>query len=221
MLLECEALTGVDMLKSAHNIIMPSAATMRALLWSAMSRDGCKWSPVEIGAKLRSPKIASQAQEAIRQAFKVSMPEPDEKKSKKNEDEDSRYTASTSSTPQIPTWIETWAAARIELSLTDVEFLSMTPKMLYYLRRSSIHEKQWLEVQVSRIIAYNINFSACHPKEPVKPDVFMIHRFDNTESTDQDLGTSIMNLISGAKRKFDTNANGHNGTGNINTKELV
>jgi hypothetical protein len=213
VLLECECLTGVDMLGSARNILAPNAVGLRALLWCLLQRDGCTWTVPEVGRKL-TPKVAAQARAAVQKAFAASMPEPEgvDSQARSRSKSDLQTPRSPHSHPHATaSWIETWAMARVSLRLSDTEFLAMVPRMFHALRKAEVREKQWLEVQISRLTAYVINFSQRHDaKNPVKEDAFMLHPFEGQEEI-EDLGDQIMRSLSGIKQKIEQVKRDHGG----------
>jgi hypothetical protein len=77
--------------------------------------------------------------------------------------------------------VDFWAIARYDLRLSDSEWLGMTFRQIYALRKRRIQEMQWQEIMFSRLTAAVINFSFSHPDRPVSEDFFMMHPLPKTE----------------------------------------
>jgi hypothetical protein len=75
------------------------------------------------------------------------------------------------------TWLEAWSIARQELRLSDDEWLEMTPRMLYALRKRQIEQLQREELLVGILASTSANFSFCRPEKPLTPELFMLHPF--------------------------------------------
>jgi len=62
-----------------------------------------------------------------------------------------------------------WSVARYDLGLTSEEFFRLTPRQFDALVKRKEYETQRDEFMLAQIAGYTINFSMCHPKEPVDP----------------------------------------------------
>lgn len=76
VLIECEDLTGLNVLSGEVNLLRPSAKLVRALLYLALKRAGAKYTLDQVG-DLISPNNIVKIQEAILTAWAASMPEED------------------------------------------------------------------------------------------------------------------------------------------------
>lgn len=165
VLLECESATGRDMLNYPE-ITNASAKTLQALLWACLARAGALWSIYDVGLLITRRRI-SAIHAAIFQAWCASMPEPD---------------AATKPTSAKPlTWMESWSLAREGLHLSDCEWLEMTPRQLHALRLRQIERMQREEFLVGIIASTTANFSQCHPRRPMTPDSFMLHKLPEVQ----------------------------------------
>lgn len=77
VLIECEELTGMNVLTGDVNLLRPSAKLLRALLFLALQRAGAKYTIEEVG-DLITPHNVVKLQEAILTAWAASMPGPEE-----------------------------------------------------------------------------------------------------------------------------------------------
>jgi hypothetical protein len=73
ILIDCEELTGLNVLTGEANIVRPSAKLIRALLYLALKRAGAKYSVDEIGDMIGPHNIA-MLQEGLLKAWVASMP---------------------------------------------------------------------------------------------------------------------------------------------------
>jgi hypothetical protein len=76
VLIECEELTGLNVLAGEANLLKPSAKLVRALLFVALQRAGAKYTLEEVG-DLITPQNLLLVQEGILKAWAASMPEPE------------------------------------------------------------------------------------------------------------------------------------------------
>lgn len=76
VLIECEELTGLNVLAGEVNLLKPSAKLVRALLFLALKRAGARYTLEEVGDLITPHNIVS-IQEAILTAWAASMPEPE------------------------------------------------------------------------------------------------------------------------------------------------
>lgn len=192
VLLETERITGFDMLRTAEHIVNPNAATLRCLIWAMLARQGCTHSIKTVG-RLLGLRNQARARDAVREALRVSMPKPSTKKKADSED----------SSKEGMDWPETWASARLELHLSDIEFIGMTPLQFHELRKSFVRIWQHEEFLFSRLTARMINFSHRAPEKPIDDEFFMIHPFEDA-AEEIPLGDQIMNAIGRARNKKET-----------------
>jgi len=78
-LIECEDLTGLNLLTGEVNIIRPSAKLVRALLYLSLKHAGAKYSLEQVG-ELINPQNIVTVQEGLLAAWAASMPEPEAEK---------------------------------------------------------------------------------------------------------------------------------------------
>jgi len=65
----------------------------------------------------------------------------------------------------------------MDLCLSDKEWLEMTPRQLFALRKRKIQIMQREELMVGIIASTSANFSFCRPDRPISPESFMLHPF--------------------------------------------
>lgn len=78
-LIECEDLTGLNLLTGEVNIIRPSAKLVRALLYLSLKHAGAKYTLDQVG-ELITPQNIVAVQEGLLAAWAASMPDPEEEK---------------------------------------------------------------------------------------------------------------------------------------------
>lgn len=76
VLIECEELTGLNMLTGEANLLRPSAKLVRGLLFLCLQRAGAKYTLEEVG-DLITPQSLVLVQEGLLKAWAASMPEPE------------------------------------------------------------------------------------------------------------------------------------------------
>jgi hypothetical protein len=76
-LIECEDLTGLNLLTGEANMIRPSAKLVRALLYLALKHAGARYTIEQVGL-LITPENIVMVQEGLLKAWAASMP-PEEK----------------------------------------------------------------------------------------------------------------------------------------------
>jgi hypothetical protein len=59
--------------------------------------------------------------------------------------------------------------------LSDAEWLEMTPRQLYALRKRQMEHMQREELLVGILASTSANFSFCRPETPLTPESFMLH----------------------------------------------
>jgi hypothetical protein len=72
--------------------------------------------------------------------------------------------------------------ARQDLGLTDDDWLSMTPRQLFALRKRRIEQMQWTELMFSRLTAATYNSGFSRPETPYEQTHFMLHPFKAPQS---------------------------------------
>ena len=77
VLIECEELTGLNLLAGEVNLLRPSAKLVRALLYVALRRAGAKYTLDQVG-DLINPENIVMVQEGLLTAWAASMPAPDD-----------------------------------------------------------------------------------------------------------------------------------------------
>lgn len=74
-LIECEDLTGLNLLTGDANLMRPSAKLVRALLYLALKHAGAKYTLDEVGLMITPDNIVT-VQEGLLNAWAASMPDP-------------------------------------------------------------------------------------------------------------------------------------------------
>ena len=74
VLIDCEDLTGMNVLSGEVNLLRPSAKLVRALLYLSLKRAGAKYTLAQVG-DLITPHNIVTVQEAILTAWAASMPD--------------------------------------------------------------------------------------------------------------------------------------------------
>jgi hypothetical protein len=67
--------------------------------------------------------------------------------------------------------------ARIDLGLSDDEWLDMTPRQFAALRIRQMQKMQREELLVGILASSTVNSGFCRPDKPVSPESFMLHPF--------------------------------------------
>jgi hypothetical protein len=170
VLLECGRELGVDAIGGGLDVVNPTARLMRALLWAALARAGADLSLHQAGDLIGIGSLAAMRR-VLLMAWIRSMPDPEAPKKPK------QYARSQ---PRL-TGLRAWAIARIELGVTDAEWLEMTPRQARELSETRLERMQREEVLVG-IIASNVaNFGPGQPDPPLQATDFMIHPFEEPE----------------------------------------
>lgn len=165
VLQDCEEATGIDMLNTVEVFVSPSTKTLRALVWAVLRREEPGLTLEQAGGFLTSRNLP-QVRASIAKAFLASLPEPEKRKPKKDAD----------AKPSPMGWLETWAAARVELRLIDDELLTITPRMFHELREVAVKQLRHQELIVGGVIAAVKNHSARPLKKWAKAKDFILHR---------------------------------------------
>lgn len=174
VLLDCQEATGADMLTSIEAFVQPSAKVLQALLWAMLRRSEPLITAQEVGAMV-TPRKLGAIRQAVSKAFLVSMPEPPPKKP----------TGKISDLlAKSMGWAQTAAFARLELGLSDDEFLSMTPRFFHELREVSVARMRREELLVGRICEVIVNFSQHKLKKPAEAADWIMHKAPEDEPLD-------------------------------------
>lgn len=196
VLLDCEEETGIDMLSSVQAVTEPSTKAFRALLWAMMRRHEPLLSQQEVGSML-SPRNLPEARRAVVRAFVASMPPP-EKRRKPSEDEEE------APKKHPMTWVDTQAAAWMELHLSDEQWMGLTPRQFQAFRRKVIEQQRREEMLVGQICATFVNYSG-RVKQWKRPQDFLTHKFPIDEEEEQQpqqlTGEMIMKQVSKMKQR--------------------
>lgn len=76
VLIDCESLTGLNMLTGTVNLARPSATLIRALLYLALKRAGAKYTLEEVGSLIH-PGNMNVVMAGLGAAWKASNPDPE------------------------------------------------------------------------------------------------------------------------------------------------
>jgi hypothetical protein len=167
VLLYCERETGLDMLNS-FRIVQATSGALRALLWGSLQRAGAEYSPADLGA-LFTLRSAAIVRKQLMRAWAGSMPE---RRSQESGDR---------SQEKKLTYLSAWAFARMELGLSDAEWLDSTPRQVQELSDVRLRRMQWEEMMMGILAAETVNHSFCKPEKARSAKSFMIHPFDGSE----------------------------------------
>ena len=77
VLIDCEEITGLNVLTGEANLLRPSAKLIRALLFLCLKRSGAKYTLDEVG-DLITPHNIAMVQEGLLKAWQASMPQEEE-----------------------------------------------------------------------------------------------------------------------------------------------
>lgn len=178
VLLEVENETGLDCLSGVEAFFSPSLRSLRALLCAMLRRydEGIRsW---EIGALLDQPSCLPVVLQAVRQAFVVSMPDPEpEVKPRKGQKKESAAAAARI----VRTWPDLRASARVELGLSDDEWRAMTPREFHALRKVYVKSLRHLELVVGQVCATVKNHSMNPGKQWAQATDYVLHRLPEDE----------------------------------------
>jgi len=75
-----------------------------------------------------------------------------------------------------------WSVARYDLGLTDDEFYGLTPRQYDALLKRKEYQTWQQEFLFAQLTAFSVNFSLCHPMEPVCIGDFMPSEFAKKKS---------------------------------------
>lgn len=163
-LLRCEELTGTPMLKA--RLAQPSARLLRALLFVALREAGAPCTLEKAGEQITRKSIAS-VRATIIGAWAASMADPSPA---------AKEEAASSDPEHEFGWMQAWAYARVELGLTDEEWLAMTPRQFAALQQARIVQMQREELLIGIVASTVQNFSMGASKKPASPQDFMLHK---------------------------------------------
>lgn len=187
VLLDCQEATGIDMLTGVEAFVGTSAKVLRALLLATLRRTDPSLTRDAVGA-LITPRRLPAIRSSISAALLASMPEPLPKKAEP--------TAGVKhiKIPQKPMgWMQTAALARIELGLSESEFLGCTPRYLHALREVSVERMRREELLTGFICEVIVNFSKTKLKKPAKASDWVMHK-STTDEYDEplDIGEKML-----------------------------
>lgn len=160
-LLSIEEATGIDIWNGDLDLIKPSAAVLRSILAAAIGEP----SPKAAGSLIR-PSLMAKVRLAILDGWEASMPEPDPE---------------ASGSGRKLTWMSAWAMARLDLGLSDDEWLAMTPRMVQELNRRRLEQMRHQERMAGKIGAAVATFGYRAPKTTLTCEDFMDHPSPVTE----------------------------------------
>lgn len=169
-LLDCEEVTGIDMLTGVEAFVNPSVRSVRALLWAVLRRQDSGLTLREAGS-LIGPHELEPVHAALTRAYQVSSPPPE--KPRRSEAE------AFSSRPMG--WIQTRAAARVELHLLDSEFREMTPREFHAMREVCVRNMRHWELVAGMITAAVKNGSMRQSGRPARASDFVLHRIEEDQ----------------------------------------
>ena len=175
VLLEVENETGLDCLSGVEAFFSPSMRSLRALLCAMLRRYDAGIQLWEVGALLNQPSNLPIALKAVAQALVVSMPDP-EPESKPRKGQKKEAVARI-----VRTWADLRAAARVELGLTDEEWLAMTPREFHALRKVYVKSLRHLELVVGQVCATVKNHSMNPGKQWAQAMDYVLHRLPEDE----------------------------------------
>lgn len=176
VLLECENLTGFDMLRTVDILVNPTATSLRTLLTCILRRVDPGLSCWRVGSLL-GPGDMPKVEEAIRKAYVASMPKPEKRRvrqKKKGETEETK--------PEPPMdWLQTRSAAHEELRLSADDWQDMTPLEFHALREAHVKALRQSELMIGQLIAAVKNHSMNPPKKWQQASDFVLHRLPADE----------------------------------------
>lgn len=177
VLLHCEAETGLDMLNS-FSIVQASSGTLLVLLSACLARAGATFTREEVGALITVRSLPIVRRELLK-AWSGSMPE-------KGND------PAVGDREEKLTHLKAWAFARLELGLSDAEWLDTTPRQVQELSDVRLRKMQWWELLNGINTAASVNHSFCRPDKPQKAETYMIHPLEDGGKP-KGLGQQIIN----------------------------
>lgn len=216
VLLEVEAGTGLNILAGEFHAGKLSGAALRTTLEVLMRHAGATYTYREIGGMIRLGNLV-KVRESVVEAWRVAMPEDEpEVQARAATKANAKARAKTMGgaplelvddtanlEPAKPnTWLDVWANNRQTLGLTDEEWLAYTPRMIQQLSRERLDLVRQQELMLSRIGAATVNFSMCHPKQPVKDGHFMVHPYPDPGQREIKKGEDVLAALSAFGKVF-------------------
>ena len=196
VLLDCEEATGVDMLAASGEVARPTARMLRGLLAAALTGagdqgpgSGGRVTAREAG-KLLTLRNIGAVQQALLQAWVESMPAA------------GAAGQEAGGAGRTMTWLEAWAAARVELGLSDEEWLNMTPRQLHALRAVRLEGMQREELLVGMVAAEAANAGHWVRDRAVNAEFFMLHKLKHEGKDGPVTGEAIMAVLAPIKAKL-------------------
>lgn len=179
-LLRSQELTGVDMLQPLRMGAI-TARVLAAMLWCAM---GSPDAPTlrELGPHIR-PRSLPMLRDAVRDAWVAAMPEPKRRSQEGAPPEEGPLT-----------WPRAWARARYELSLTDAEWLGMTPRLVHELYRVRGQRIRRENLLIGKLGAAIVN---ARVKKPITAEQFLGVSLDDDEEKRKITGEDLMAALAG------------------------
>lgn len=179
VLLHCERETGLDMLNS-FRIGQATSGALLALLWLSLARAGAEYDQRDLGALVTLRNVSTVRRQLIR-AWIGSMP--------------ARRNGESSPDGDKLSHLKAWAFARMELGLSDEEWLDTTPRQVQELSDVRLRRMQWEEMMFGILGAETVNHSFCRPEKARTPQSFMIHPYDKSgrDAVPHDPGVYLMN----------------------------
>lgn len=181
VLLRAQELAGSDLLN--EGLSRQSARLTRALLFAALSEAGGTYTLEEVGTHIALGGIA-HVQAVLMDAWAASLPDPKPKQKSESNSKAPKYT-----------WLEHWSAARVNHKLSSDEWLDMTPRMFHSLEDQRVKQLQREEYLVGTIAATTANFGMSRPKQPLSPEDFMLHKFEEPDESELSMGDRIMRAM--------------------------
>ena len=185
VLLELENLTGCNIFKGELHFSSISAKLLRSVLFVILHAAGCPLSVEEIGKFLRPAKMM-ESRKLLVDAWNASLAPPEEEEEgdepvdKKKKDFG---------------WLEAWSVARLDLRLSDSEWLDMTPRMLHALMahwKTRVQEHEFFFSRIASVVSF---YGGRGPKEPLPEEHFMLHPLKKKPEEEQ-TGDDILRMFS-------------------------
>lgn len=171
LLLRLEQATNEDILTKGLNLRTPSALTLRTIVHEVLLHAGAECSPKDVGKLLSIGRIM-EIRLTLFEAWQSSMPDP-EKRRGKGQQKQVKY--------ERLTWINAWARARLNLGISDQEWLELTPRLVHEMLREWMENRRELEVMFGLVIAHSTFYSGNYKGELPDPKSYMLHPWDDSE----------------------------------------
>lgn len=178
-LMDVELATGMNALTGEYKVLSLSAKALRAtihVLLTVAAEAAIPPAPPpftlqEVGSAMQL-RALGKVRAAVVEAWRVSMPEPDPDLPASNVKSKAKVKCE-----KPATWLDVWANNTQTLGLTDEQWLSYTPRMVQQRARERLEVVRQQELMLSRLGAATVNFSTCHPKQPISDGHFMVHPY--------------------------------------------